>query len=206
MTNGRFFGPTKEQVLSKLREGRQTAAEVASHLAIQTSAARKHLERLLELGIIREEFVRGARGRPKKYYALTETGVELFPRRYDAVLNGVLDTLVTKHGEPRARRVLTEVAEDLSRPVSTTPPAKRLARTVTLLNDLGFEVTAERQGRTVVITSRNCPILRTAKEHRELVCEGLHAEILRRAAGAKRVERKQWIVDGDSVCTHVIET
>ena len=99
MTDIRLLGPAKERILSRLRDGRQTAREVASDLGIQTSAARKHLERLVEMGTVRKEFVRGARGRPKKYYALTDAGVELFPRHYDVVLNEVLARLEADGGE-----------------------------------------------------------------------------------------------------------
>ena len=206
MTDIRLLGPAKERILSRLRDGRQTAREVASDLGIQTSAARKHLERLVEMGTVREEFVRGARGRPKKYYAITDAGAELFPRHYDVVLNEVLARLEADGGAESARRVITGVAENFARPVSSRPGRPRLARALRLLNDLGFEATAERRGRKLVITSRNCPILRTARRHRELVCGGLHAEVIRRALAVKRVDRGKWIVDGDSVCTHTIET
>jgi DeoR family suf operon transcriptional repressor len=206
MADIRLLGPPKRRILAKLREGPRTASQLASHMDIQTSAARKHLERLLEMGMVREEFVRGARGRPKKFYALTDDGRELFPRRYDAVLNEVLATLVANRGEDDTRRFLTGVADRMARPAAVGGGPQRQPRTLRLLNDLGFETTAERQDRALVITSRNCPILRTAKTHRELVCAGLHAEILRCALGAKRVERGKWIVDGDSVCTHTAYT
>ena len=156
MTNIRLLGPAKERILSRLRDGRQTAREVASDLGIQTSAARKHLERLVEMGTVREEFVRGARGRPKKYYAITDAGAELFPRHYDVVLNEVLARLEADGGEESARRVITGVAENFARPVSSRPGRPRLARALRLLNDLGFEATAERRSRKLVITSRNC--------------------------------------------------
>lgn len=206
MTRVEVLGPAKRRILSSLRDGAQSAGTVAAHLHIQTSAARRHLERLVHMGIVKEEFVRATRGRPKKVYALTEEGRELFPRRYDAVLDGLLGNLVAKMGPEAARRHMMDVAEALARTASEDSSRKRIANAVALLSDLGFEASAERAGRTVVITSRNCPLLRTAMSHRDLVCAGLHEELIRRTTGARRIVRGKWIVDGDSVCTHTIET
>src|SRR5207244_10900302 len=103
MTDFHALGPTKTDILSALREGPRPAQAIASRLGIQVSAARKHLERLIEMGLVREEFVRGARGRPKKHYRITDEGLELFPRRYDAILNGLLTVIVEVRGGNFAR-------------------------------------------------------------------------------------------------------
>jgi len=72
------------------------------------------------------------------------------------------------------------------------------------LNNLGFEANVQKRDSIRTITSRNCPVLRVARAHREVVCRGLHAEIIRAAAGVPIVQRGKWIVDGDPVCTHTI--
>src|SRR5205809_7431910 len=136
MTDFHALGPTKTDILTALREEPRPAQAIASRLGIQTSAARKHLERLVEMGTVREEFVRGARGRPKKYYAITDGGAELFPRHYDVVLNEVLARLKADGGEESARRVITGVAENFARPVSSRPGRPRLARALRLLHAL----------------------------------------------------------------------
>ena len=205
MPDVRLLGPAKTQILDALREGPKTAREIAATLGAQVSAARKHLERLTELGILREEFVRAGRGRPRKYYAFTEEGMELFPRRYDAVLNGVLRSLVEERGEEYARHLLAQVAKGFAGTPGRGRGGRLTARAEDLLNGLGFAVTAERSGEKQTITSRNCPILKTAKAHRELVCIGLHAELVRLATRSERVTRGKWIVTGDAVCTHTVD-
>lgn len=197
-------GPAKAEILTILRGGPQTARDVASRLRVQVSAARKHLERLVELGIVREQFVREGRGRPKKYYSLTEEGLEVFPRRYDAVLEGLLTTIVERRGEESAREILAQLADRIAQPIARAK-AGRAARTLDLLNDLAFDVSAERSDGRLTLTSRNCPILRVARAHGELVCSGLHSELIRRALKAKRVTRGKWIPSGDSVCTHMVD-
>ncbi len=199
-----FLGPARTRILRLLLAGGRTAVQVASDLGIQVSAARKHLERLRETGAVDREFVRGGVGRPKKVYSITPAGRELFPRRYDVVLNAVLGELVKEEGPERAEALVRRQGEEAGRALAPAdaPEPARLRRMLEGLNDLGFEASLDRRDGVCVVTSRNCPILKAAQAHRELVCRGLHAEIIRAAAGVSDVERGKWIVDGDAVCVH----
>ncbi len=201
-----LLGDTRRRTLGQLAQGPRTAIQVGAALGIQVSAARKHLERLRAAGIVDERFERTGPGRPKKFYALTEEGRELFPRRYDALLNALLEKLVRVQGEPHAERILQGVADDLVRAANLEPGSDRtrVRMLAAALERLGFEPEVAFAGRACTITSHNCPILRTAKVHRELVCRGVHAEILRRGSGASSVDRGKWIVDGDATCTHLL--
>src|SRR6267378_1747409 len=88
-----LLGPKRARILGLLLAQTRTAKETAESLKIQVSAARKHLERLRELGLVDEQFQKAEMGRPKKLYALTEKGKELFPRQYDLLLNETLAQL-----------------------------------------------------------------------------------------------------------------
>lgn len=204
MDQGPLLGSTKTRIMTQLAGSPATAVQIAGALGFQVSAVRKHLDRLRTLGVVTDRFERLGPGRPKKIYSLTDDGRELFPRRYDAVLNALVSELVRDQGETGVRRALHRVAQGLAaasvpEPGSTRGQLRQLAKG---LDDLGFEASfAERNG-TCTITSRNCPILRTARLHRELVCQALHAEIIRAATDAPDVQRGKWIVDGDPVCTH----
>jgi len=202
-----LLGGTKAKILHELRAGDQTARDVAAHLRVQVSAARKHLERLKELGLVEDRFVRRGPGRPRKFYVLTEAGKELFPRRYDAILSAVLARIARDRGEEYAEHVLRNIADDIFKDMKLDGMTGRagLNRLMAALNNLGFEATVQRRDSTPTITSRNCPVLRVARAHREVVCRGLHAEIIRAAMGATTVHRGKWILDGDPVCTHVVE-
>jgi len=203
-----LLGPTRTEILRHLVQGPRTAVQLASSLGIQVSATRKHLERLKALGAVTERFVHAGPGRPKKLYALTDEGRELFPRHYDVVLNALVAEMVRDQGEAHAQRSLHQVAKGFARSAVPTPGTDRahLRQLVAGLDALGFEPTLSEHGEACTITSHNCPILRTANAHRELVCKALHAEILRSATDASEVTRGKWIVDGDPICTHVIRT
>lgn len=203
-----LLGPTRSRMLIELVRGPQTAIQLAASLRIQVSAARKHLDRLADLKLVDARFERAGPGRPKKLYALSDEGRELFPRRYDAVLNALVSELARDQGEAGAKRTLHRVAQGLARSAVPTPgrDRARLRQLVGELGALGFEARSTERGSECTITSRNCPILRTARLHRELVCDGLHAEVIRSATGTPDVRRGTWIVDGDPVCTHTFPT
>jgi len=203
-----LLGATRTRIVKHLTQGPRTAVQLAGSLGIQVSAARKHLERLRALGVVEGRFERAGPGRPKKFYRLTDEGRELFPRHYDAVLNALVTELVRDQGEPSAQRTLHRVAQGFAASAVSAPSTDRarLRELTEGLKGLGFEPTCTEHEGECTITSRNCPILRTAKLHRELVCTGLHAEIIRAATGAPVVHRGKWIVDGDAVCTHTLRT
>ena len=199
-----LLGSTRTRIVKQLRQGPRTAVQLAATLRIQVSAARKHLDRLTSLGVVEARFERAGPGRPKKFYHLTDEGQELFPRHYATVLNALVSELVRDQGEAGAQRTLDRVAERFAASAVPEPGADRtrLRQLVSGLEKLGFEPTLAEHAGDCTITSHNCPILRTAQAHREVVCRGLHADIIRAGTGASEVRRGKWIVDGDAVCTH----
>jgi len=151
-----LLGGTKSKILHELRERDQTARDVAARLRVQVSAARKHLERLKELGLVEEQFVRQGPGRPKKLYLLTDAGKELFPRRYDAILNAVLARITRDRGGDYAEQLLSNVADDTVKDIglSGTNGRARLNRLIAALNDLGFDASVQRRNRVSRISRR----------------------------------------------------
>jgi predicted ArsR family transcriptional regulator len=206
MNELQLLGPTKNRIVRLLQSKDWTAGGLASELNIQPSAARKHLEHLLELSIVREKYQTGSVGRPKKFYALTESGKELFPRNYDTILNILIGKISEHSGVEHARSLMTSIALDLARelsPPGTSPPNKNQVQEG--LNKLGFEATIKSHDGQVTVISRNCPLLRTAVAYGELLCQGLHEELLRKTLEKNRVNRENWIVQGDSYCKHILD-
>src|SRR5207247_5826974 len=109
------------------------------------------------------------RGRPRNLYSLTAAGRELFPRRYDAILNAILAHITQDRGCEYAEDLLHGVANDTLKELKLKATGGRVPknRLLAALNDLGFEATAQRKDSGRIITSRNCPIVRVAGAHRE---------------------------------------
>src|SRR5579875_1292964 len=110
-----LLGPTKAKILNHLLSNRRTAKELAEVLDIQVSAARKHLQALQELNVVEEQFIQEGMGRPKKYYFLTDSGRELFPRRYETILSAVLERLMQYKDKGHAESIVRQVAYDIAR-------------------------------------------------------------------------------------------
>lgn len=200
------LGPTRAQILAMLLAQPRTAKDIAESLKIQVSAARKHLERLRELGLVDERFQKAEIGRPKKIYTLTEKGKELFPRRYDMLLNETLAQLAKSKGAEYPESIMNQIADMVAKrelPGQATR-GEKAEKLVKLLDGLGFQASLKKSDNAFVFTSSNCPLLKTAEAHQEIVCRGFHEELIKRYLGAKHVKRETWIVDGDPYCTHIL--
>src|SRR5438552_16869813 len=119
------------------------------------------------MGVVGEECVRRRRGGPKKHVRITDEGLELFPRRYDAILNGLLTTIVEERGEAFARDLLSKQVDRMALPLAGAKGARRTSHAANLLNDLELEVSANRSAGELTLTSRTCPTLRVAQVHRK---------------------------------------
>lgn len=197
-------------MLEELRGGKKTAKDLADVLSIQVSAARRHLENLSELNIVREEFAQEGMGRPKKYYSLTEEGRELYPRQYEKFLCGLLDKLVGSNGQV-GESVVKQIAHEMALEMKSDGQATvdegngGIETLLGALNDFGFDCDLENQGSRIVITSRNCPLYKAAIRHQKIVCHGLHDEMLKVAFNSKDVRLEQSLSRGDNACRHIIE-
>jgi predicted ArsR family transcriptional regulator len=76
-------GQSEDRILFFLKShGPQTAAVLGERLAMTAVGARHHLLRLEELDLVGAEDRRESRGRPRKYWHLTEKGHGRFPDRH----------------------------------------------------------------------------------------------------------------------------
>jgi len=100
--------PTRERVVrSILVNGASTAAALAERLDLTPAAVRRHLDTLLDEGMIvarepRTVTTRG-RGRPAKVFVLTEAGRDHFDQQYDDLAVQALRFLAETGGEDAVR-------------------------------------------------------------------------------------------------------
>ncbi|MGI0078996.1 MAG: helix-turn-helix transcriptional regulator [Nitrososphaerales archaeon] len=202
-----LLGTTKAKILNYLLENRRTAGELAMILGTQVSAARKHLEALHELNVVSPQFVQEGLGRPKKFYALTEEGKELFPRQYETILNSILRRLLEARGTGLADRMVKAVASDLVQQLDLggDRSRKHMELLMAALNRFGFDATLRETKTIYEITSRNCPLHKTAMAHPKLVCEDLHSEMIRQSTNSSNVRLSACVMYGDHACKHVVQ-
>lgn len=221
------LGDTKRKIMELLLDKPRSAAEIAENLEIQKSAARVHLESLQAEHVVKSSFKSERLGRPRKVYGLTEYGRELFPRKYDLVLNYVLKKITEEEGNEHARKIIESVADvmaaDIRDRIEKSGSSGDLKGSLKVLNsisnELGFaSVLSEATGdesaaghnndvNAYSILSKNCILHRVAMENQDAICHGLHDMIIRKSLDGKsnvNVELRECMALGNAYCRHVI--
>ena len=208
-------GNTKELILNLLLEGSKTAGEIADKLKIQKSAIRTHLESLQAEESVRSYFKIEALGRPRKVYELTESGRELFPRRYDLILSLILKEIESTEGQEYVKKIIKSIADNMAQDIreKINKSSSSLEESIRILNsvsnELGFMSSfyKEVDNNTYSIISQNCIVHKIAIRHQDAICHGFHDRIIQKSLDAKtnaKVQLKECIALGDRHSKHII--
>ena len=211
MTSISTLGESRSAVLQLLLGQELTAKEIAKTVKLSETAIRAQLDALEAHGFVisKVERVR-ARGRPKKYYGLTQAGLDAFPRRYELLLESVIDTLVKNLGEEKASEMLTEAGHELGlrlRPKfdPDATPMLRLHMIVRLLNEMGFMASLKFERERPVLYRQNCVFHKTASARHELICENFDNAFMRTLLSGLDISLVQCIHDSKGACKNVID-
>ncbi len=204
---------TRQQVVNSiLQHGPSTAAELAKRLGLTAAAVRRHLDALLERGLLnsREQRIYGSRGRgrPAKVFALTDAGRSAFYSAYDQIAIQALEFLAESSGpdavtsfaeqrfaavESRYHHIIESVDDDVS---SSDALAAALSAD-------GYAASIRPSAAGEQLCQHHCPIAHVAKKFPQL-CE-VETEAFSRLLGV-RVQRLATIAHGDGVCTTHVPT
>ncbi len=201
---------TRGRILEEVARTPRTAHDIAQTLGIQESAARGHLERLKERGLVLATFSREGVGRPRKRYALTPEGQEIFPKRYELLLDAVVEELLEREGDEFVGRLFNGAALRMARQVAqqvgdSPDPMTRALGLVDALNGLGFRCTLDRDPEgNLRIVRTNCVFRHTALTHSHLLCDVFDRQLTRALLGELDVDLQDSIGRGGIRCTHLI--
>ncbi len=202
---------TRGRILEELALAPLTARDLAKKLGIQESAARGHLDRMEERGLVVPSFRREGVGRPRKRFVLTGAGQELFPKKYDVILDSIVNELLAREGEGYVSALFAESAKRMARAVAKEIPKNGAAedRTRTLvasLNRLGFQCSVEKtaDGQMRIVRA-NCVFRHSALSHPYLLCEVFDKHLTESLLGEAGVNLVDSIGHGGLRCTHLIE-
>lgn len=202
---------TRERVLFHLKtRGPQTATQVARRLSVTPVAVRQHLARLAEDGLVTHEDEAGRVGRPRRLWSVSEHGQEEFPDGHDNLALDILDAAREAFGARGVDQLVehrTNAQIDAYRkrmPARSAPLSERVSALAAIRKEEGYMAEWSRlsDGRLRLIEN-HCPICPAARS-----CVGLCAGELRLfqtllGSGVK-VERTEYILDGDRRCTYEI--
>ncbi len=207
---------TKWTILNLLLDGSKTAGEIADKLKIQKSAIRTHLESLRAERAIRSYFKTEGLGRPRKVYEITDSGREMFPRKYDLLLSLILQSIEAKQGHGYTKEIITSIADDIAHDITdkirdSSSSLEELLRILNLVsNEMGFMSSFYKEDdddNTYSIVSRNCILHKVAFSSQDSICNGFHGQIIKKVLEGKikpEVQLKECIALGDNYSRHSI--
>jgi DeoR family suf operon transcriptional repressor len=206
--------PTKQNILQYLlKSGQSTTQELADTLEISPQAIRRHLKDLEMEGLIEYQSVQQGMGRPQHLYQLSRQGRSLFPQRYGEFAVSFLDTLRETVGEKQVSEVLRKQwerkAAEYRRLVGNGKLSERLAQLVELRKQEGYMAelhpleTNQETGESFFLAEHHCAISEVAESYPS-VC-GHELEMFSAVLPDCRIERTQWINDGEHRCGYLIQ-
>lgn len=199
---------TRERVAQSILEhGPSTAAALSSRLGLTAAGVRRHLDVLVDRGLLaaRAQRVYGSRGRgrPAKVFSLTDAGRADFYSAYDDLAISALEFLaneagsssVTKFAEARATQAEARYGASMTTADPAVTPTQALAGALT--SD-GYVASVQPSALGEQLCQHHCPVAHVAAEFPEL-CEA-ETEVFSRLLG-RPVQRLATIAHGDGVCT-----
>jgi predicted ArsR family transcriptional regulator len=199
--------PTRERVAHTiLQDGPSTAASLAERLDLTPAAIRRHLDQLVEEGLIeaREPRVYGhrGRGRPAKVFVVTDAGRDAFYQAYDDLAVSAMRFLAENGGDEAvaafARRRVGELEDRYRAAVAGAPEDERTQVLAEALTQDGYAASVREAQSGLQLCQHNCPVAHVAAEFPQL-CEA-ETEVFARLLG-RHVQRLATIAHGDGVCT-----
>ncbi|HWF80373.1 MAG TPA: metalloregulator ArsR/SmtB family transcription factor [Streptosporangiaceae bacterium] len=197
-----------------LENGPVSAAALGSTLGLTPAAVRRHLDQLLEGGLIESRTARvygnRGRGRPARLFAITDAGRSAFEHTYDDLAASALRFLAECAGSGAvtefARRQVSELERKYRPAVEAAPAGGKVRALAQALSADGYAATAAamRAGRNADIAAgeqlcqHHCPVAHVAAEYPQL-CEA-ETEAFGRLLGTP-VQRLATIARGDGICT-----
>jgi predicted ArsR family transcriptional regulator len=200
-------GGSRRQVLDVLkRRGEARAEEIAAALGVTVSAARQHLNALQAAGLVDYRELKGAPGRPKHIYFLTEAAQDLFPNQYGELATELLQFVGEEDPEllrrvfEKRRKARLERALERLEGMSFERKVEELA---TILDEEGYLASFEREDDgSYIVQEHNCAIIDVAQLSR-MPCVA-EIDFLRDALPGASIERVAHMLGGAHLCAYRI--
>lgn len=198
------MGTTQHTMLRTLLHNKEglTVDALTDALKVSRNAVRQHLAALERDGAVAKGPTRPSGGRPEQLYVITESGKELFPRRYSWFSELLMDALRGTLGEDGAAARLAEMGRSIGSGIAArfapgAPRQERVAAVADTMGELGYEARAVASEGALDIEAQNCVFHQLALKYPD-ICK-FDLAMLSSATG-QRVEHRACMARGDSKC------
>lgn len=201
---------TRRAILERLkRAGPQTAGQLGEAIGVSAMAIRQHLYALAEQGLVAATEEALGRGRPSKYWRLTEAADTQFPDRHGDLAYDLIGDMTTALGAEAMEALLKartkrQIADYSARMAGARSLEARVEALAGIRSAEGYmaEARPDEAGGFLLIEN-HCPVCQAAK-----ACSGICAselELFRAVLGADvAVERTDHIIAGARRCAYRI--
>lgn len=200
------LGRTRTALLRVLLRNKMglTVDAIAEALGVTRTAVNQHIAALERDGyLVRSEAV-ATGGRPSQTFALSESGLHLFPKKYDLISETALAMMIDTLGAEKTKSMLDHLGRRLGADIAGEKPGAdkemRARAIVEAMQAFGFDASLE-PDKTLegeaVLRAYNCVYHRLAQAHPE-ICE-LDLALLREASGGD-VDHLACMAKGDNAC------
>ncbi len=202
---------TRQAILIRLKErGAQTAPALAKHLGVTSMAVRLHLYDLAAEQLIDFTEQKMQRGRPAKFWKLTEKAQDIFPDAHQSLAVDLLlsikktlgqkglDDVVTAHSAGQLTQYKTQLCG-----INKTPA--KLHKLAEIRTKEGYMASAHQDGADWLFNENHCPICAAAKTCTKLCANELW--VFQQVLGPDvSIEREEHILGGARRCQYRIKT
>jgi predicted ArsR family transcriptional regulator len=175
-------------------------------------AIRRHVYDLRDEGLItfeeRKQRSGQGRGRPAKFWSLSDKAQKIFPDAHQALAVDLLDTIKTSLGQDALKQVIDTHAqkqyqEYLTRLSSLTSLPDRIKALADIRTEEGYMAKAATDGKDWMISENHCPICSAAKTCTRLCANELW--VFQKILGESVIiTREEHILAGARRCRYLI--
>ncbi len=211
MKDGKYKGAhweTRRAILGKLkRRGALASSVMAQELGVSSMAVRQHLQELEESGDVCSRNVPQGKGRPTKFWELTQASNRHFPDRHRDLALDLIASISEALGPEGMERLLDtrekqQVAAYRERVGEASELKERVQALAAIRSEEGYmaEVEAGEEG-AFYLVENHCPVCDAAR-----TCTGLCAtelSVFRQTLGdGVDVDRTEHLMDGARRCAY----
>ncbi len=198
---------TKGEILENLLSNDLTALDLAEILEINESAVRRHMNKLESDGLIGSYFEKAEKGRPKKYFSLTDEGKKLFPREIELLLELIIKNIQEGLDEDASHRLKENLVEDL---IDLFPEfdeedtmEDKIEKMVKGFDELGFYCSYQEEDGAYLISYRNCAFGNFPKREANWLCD-IHRKVIKQLLDELDIQQERSMLEGDNSCVQKI--
>ena len=203
---------THEKIVKLLKEnGALTAKTLATELGLTTMGVRQHVQALEESGKVIFKDEKAARGRPTRYWSLTEKSNSHFADRHDELTVQMLDSVIAVFGDDGLDKLI-EHRESSAMSNYRVALADRfgikekLATLAKIRSDEGYMAVVEEdaaQGNIFWLLENHCPICAAATKCLSF-CRSELTMFQKLLSEVATVSREEHIIEGARRCAYKV--